>query len=212
MVEDFASHEQASLRPIKKPGKTLNKGRGVAQDIDRGEPAAIELYPVATPQPSHTYAWLTPAMILFIALALQFLLVMRHEIAARFPEYKTQLLGLLAPLGLSLELPRKYEAITIESFELQASEPNGGEAQYFYAQALLRNRSAYAVQWPAIELSLTDPAGQLLARKVLLASDYLGSPEAREQGFAARSEKSLRIKLSLNQITPNGYSAVLFYP
>ena len=84
--------------------------------------------------------------------------------------------------------------------------------QQFYAQALLRNRANHAVQWPAIELSLTDPTGQLLARKVLLAADYLGSTEAREQGFAPRSEKSVRVKIGLNQMTPNGYSAVLFYP
>lgn len=155
-------------------------------------------------------AALAAGLLLVLALA-QAVITARNELAVQFPMLKEPLAQWLQPLGLKVELPRRYDAVTIESFELQAGEAVAGEIQPYLAQALLRNQSSHPVQWPAIELSLTDPAGQLLARKVLLPADYLAG-ESRETGFAARSERTVRVRLGLNQITPNGYSAVLFYP
>jgi predicted Zn finger-like uncharacterized protein len=156
--------------------------------------------------------WPVVFAVLVMCALVQGAIVARHQIAAQMPETRPYLQALSRPFGLQVELPRRFEALSIESFELQAGEAGANETQSFTAQALLRNQATYAVQWPAIELSLTDPSGQLLARKVLLASDYLSAADLTEPGFAARSEKTVRVRLSLNQLNPNGYSAVLFYP
>jgi hypothetical protein len=184
------------------------------QDEDRqiaahGEVSAID-YRSKTSGPSKLWG-LGCAGLLILAI-LQGLILARNELAIQYPNFQPLLSHLSQPFGLRVELPRSFDALTIESFELQAGEPTPGDSQTYTAQALLRNQSAHAVQWPAIELSLSDPSGQLLARKVLLPSDYISPPELKDQGFAARSEKNIRIRLSLNQLTPNGYSAVLFYP
>jgi predicted Zn finger-like uncharacterized protein len=151
------------------------------------------------------------ALLIVLALA-QGMILARNELAIQYPDLRQLLTKMSDPFGLKVELPRRFDALTIESFELQASDLVSGEAQTYIAQALLRNQAGHAVQWPAIELSLTDPSGQLLARKVLMAADYLSATDQKDQGFAARSEKNIRVRLSLNQLTPNGYSAVLFYP
>jgi predicted Zn finger-like uncharacterized protein len=151
-------------------------------------------------------------VLLLIGALLQGVILARNELAIQYPGLRAMISTLCEPFGLKVELPRRFDALTIESFELQAGESSGPDNQIFVAQALLRNQANHAVQWPAIELSLTDPSGQLLARKVLLSNDYLVALDQKDAGFPARSEKNIRVRLSLNQLIPNGYSAVLFYP
>ena len=190
-------------------GDYVAKSEDDRQIAAHGEVSAID-YRVK-PKPVAKRWWVACALLLLLALA-QGIIVARNELAIRYPAFQDFLSQVSEPFGLQVELPRRFDALTIESFELQASEVTSGEVQTYLAQALLRNQASHAVQWPAIELSLTDPSGQLLARKVLLAKDYLPASDSKNQGFAARSEKNIRIKLTLNQLNPNGYSAVLFYP
>jgi predicted Zn finger-like uncharacterized protein len=183
-------------------------------DTDReiaahGEVPAIDYTAKAQPR---SKLWAALCFLLIFLALVQGIILARNELAIRYADLRPYLVKLSEPFGLKVELPRRFDALTIESFELQATDSTSNEAQVYIAQALLRNQANHAVQWPAIELSLTDPSGQLLARKVLLSSDYLASTDVKEQGFAARSEKNIRFRLSLNQLAPNGYSAVLFYP
>ena len=55
--------------------------------------------------------------------------------------------------------PQEPAALTIESFELQPA----GEPSLYALNALLRNRSGHVVQWPALELTLLDGAGDRIA-------------------------------------------------
>ena len=148
-----------------------------------GEISAID-YRVK-PKPLAKRWFVACTLLLLLALA-QGIIVARNELAIQFPALQAFLSQVSEPFGLRVELPRRFDALTIESFELQASEVTSGEVQTYLALALLRNQAGHAVQWPAIELSLTDPSGQLLARKVLLAKDYLPASDSKNQGFAAR--------------------------
>ncbi len=179
------------------------------QIVGPGEISAIDYRTKPAPR---SKLWLPLCALLVVLALIQGAILTRNELAIQYPDLRQLLTKMSEPFGLKVELPRRFDALTIESFELQASELLSGEAQTYIAQALLRNQAGHAVQWPAIELSLTDPSGQLLARKVLVATDYLSTSDQKDQGFAARSEKNIRVRLSLNQLTPNGYSAVLFYP
>jgi predicted Zn finger-like uncharacterized protein len=183
-----------------------SEDQGIAS---HGEVPAIDY--AARPRARSKLLMALCVLLVFGAL-LQGAILARNELAIQYPGLRVLLSTLCEPFGLKVELPRRFEALTIESFELQAGESSGSDNQIFVAQALLRNQANHAVQWPAIELSLTDPSGQLLARKVLLSNDYLGALDQKDAGFPARSEKNIRVRLSLNQLIPNGYSAVLFYP
>lgn len=112
-----------------------------------------------------------------------------------------------APLGLSIELPRLPGKLTIESFELAGAGPAG----VYKLDAVLRNRASHPVQWPAIELTLTDAFGGVVASKVLLPSDYQAGGRL-EEGFPGNAEESVSLEIAIDEVVPSGYRAILFYP
>ena len=77
--------------------------------------------------------------------------------------------------------------------------------------ALLRNRADYGVQWPSMQLTLTDSANRVLVRKVLGPDDYLRESRGGE-GLPPRAEWPVRLALEANDLQPAGYSVILFYP
>jgi len=151
-------------------------------------------------------AWLVAAL-LALALFGQALVAWRDTIAVRLPAAAPALARLIEPLGLTLEPPRTLSAVTIESFELQAS----GAPGRLVLSALIRNAADHPVRWPAMELTLTDAAGEVLVRKVLDPQDFLDAAEA-SHGMAPRSEHSLRLELSHAGTAPSGYAVSLFHP
>ena len=132
----------------------------------------------------------------------------RDAIAARVPMVAPALAGLLGPFGLEPRPPRELDALTIEGFELQAS----GTPNVLTLSAVLRNRSTHVVGYPAMELTLTDSAGALIVRKVILPELYVGTPSTIDAGLAASSERPLRLALQHDGLQPTGFAVALFYP
>ena len=149
---------------------------------------------------------------LALMLALQLIVGARDGLAARFPAAHGLIAGISAPFGMSVALPIRKESVTIESFDLiNAPATEGGNPRYAM-NLLLRNHASLPLQWPAIELTLTNSTGAILVRKVIQADQYLADPAALERGIAPRSERALRLTLEAEGIVPSGYSAILFYP
>lgn len=142
-----------------------------------------------------------------ILLVLQLALGSRDLLAARVPAIRPLLASLAAPLGLAIELPRLPNKVTIESFELAGA----GSTGVYKLNALLRNRASHPVQWPAIELTLTDAFGGVVASRVLLPAEYHGGGQA-DDGFAGNSEESVSLDIAIDEVVPSGYRAILFYP
>lgn len=157
-------------------------------------------------------AWLTRQRLrglvvgLAFVLAVQLILGARNHIAARAPLLGPVLSVLVAPFGLRIEPPRDLSALTIESFELQGSR----NPEVLRLSALLRNRAGHVAAWPAMELTLTDSVGAVLARKVIAPGDYL--PPDAPAGLDGRSERPIRLALEHRGLAPTGYSVALFYP
>jgi predicted Zn finger-like uncharacterized protein len=128
----------------------------------------------------------------------------RHEIAARFPAVQP----VMSLLGLTIEPPRDRAALSIESFELRTTDAAGR----LELSAVLRNRAAYAVALPAMELSLTDGGGAVVVRKVLKATEYAEPAGFSAKALSARSEQPIRLMLELAGPPPSGYSVDIFYP
>ena len=145
--------------------------------------------------------------LLAVLLGLQWTFAQRSMIAARVPALAPVIAAVLSPFGLRVELPRDLESLTIESFELQSSATPGVLAM----SALLRNRADYAVRWPSMQLTLTDPANRVLVRKVLGPDDYLRGTDGGD-GLPPRAEWPVRLALEAQDVQPAGYSVILFYP
>ena len=152
-------------------------------------------------------AWIA-AVALTLTLGLQALVGWRDAIAARLPLAAPTIAALLEPFGLAVSPPRTLDALTIESFELQAAAaPN-----VLQLSAVLRNRGDRVAGYPAMELTLTDSAGGLLIRKVIPPEAYLGDARSLSVGLAARSERPIRLALEHGGLQPTGYAVALFYP
>lgn len=164
--------------------------------------------PRATPPSRATRRRLAIAVgALGILLVLQLAIGSRDLLAARIPAMRPLLSALGAPLGLGIELPRLPGKLTIESFELAGAGPAG----VYRMDAVLRNRASHPVQWPAIELTLTDAFGGVVASKVLLPRDYHVG-DRLEKGFPGNAEESVSLEIAIDEVVPSGYRAILFYP
>ena len=152
-------------------------------------------------------AWAAAAALMLL-LVLQATLGWRDAIAARAPTFAPVLAAIASPLGLRIEPPRDLDALTIESFELQAA----GMPNTLQLGAVLRNRGGHVVAYPAMELMLTDTAGALLVRKVIRPEAYVGDASTVGEGLPARSERPLKLLLEHNGLQATGYSVALFYP
>ena len=157
---------------------------------------------------------------LSLLLVAQIALGARDWLATWVPGLRVALAPASQLLGLELGAPRELDALTIESFELQAS----GEPGVLAMTAVLRNRAAHEVRWPAMELTLLEGGDTPVVRRVLLPSDYAPGAATTPQwaarrpgdtlpgGVKARAEFPIKVALEVDRFEPTGYSVVLFYP
>ncbi len=75
-------------------------------------------------------------------------------------------------------------------------------------QLVLRNRADTAVMVPALDLTLTDPQGQLVARRVLPMTELGVTQPALQAG----QELPIKVLVSTGERRVEGYTLELFYP
>ena len=143
-------------------------------------------------------------VVLIIGLAAQAAYHFRDLAAARYPQARPALVALCETMGCSIEPVRRIDDIVIESSAL--TDASGSDAMRL--SVVLRNRSALPLAMPAIELALTDAAGQMLARRALLPADF-----GKAGGtLAAGAETPLQLVLAVDGRRPSGYTVEPFYP
>lgn len=149
------------------------------------------------------WPYLLVAAVLLVALLAQAAYAWRVELVRRVPDAAAA----FALLGIEVPLPRDTELISIESSDLQSEQGRG----LLVLNALLRNRAAYAQEWPLLELALTDTTDTVIARRVLAAKEYL-PPGADLSAFPPGSEAPVRIWLDAKGLGAGGYRLFVFYP
>ena len=141
---------------------------------------------------------------LAVALALQFALADRDALAARWPAATPALEALCAPLNCRVGPLRRLDALAVEASGLAKLEA----APLYRLSVALHNRGATAVMPPALELTLTDNRGDMIARRVLHPAE-LGATQA---SLAAGADLTLQAVLDVGEHRVAGYSVELFYP
>jgi predicted Zn finger-like uncharacterized protein len=159
-----------------------------------------------TPRPISRLWWIA-SVLLLLALAGQAAYRYRGEIAVLLPEAKPIFERICVEFGCDVPLPRRAELLSIEASDLQA---DGSNPSVMVLTATLRNRAAFVQAFPALELTLTSPEGQTVARRVLMPKDYVLGPKS-EAGFPAGSELQIRVYLEAAALKPTGYRLYLFY-
>jgi predicted Zn finger-like uncharacterized protein len=145
------------------------------------------------------------ATLLALILVTQVAVQRRDELAAGWPAAAPTLVTLCDLFGCAVEAPRSLEALAVESSGLTRVEG----APLYRLQVALRNRSATPVLTPALDLTLTDLRGEIVARRVLQATDFVGPAPVR---LAAGADWSVNALLDLGDARVAGYTVELFYP
>jgi Protein of unknown function (DUF3426) len=132
----------------------------------------------------------------------------RDLVAARWPALRPLLAAACEPLGCNVGPARVIENLAVESSGLVRVE----RSALYRLQVGLRNKSEIDVALPALDLTLTDTQGRLVARKVLRLPE-LGVTQAtlaagRELPIAA----TLQAQGEAAGTVIAGYTIDLFYP
>ena len=144
------------------------------------------------------------AAVLALALAVQSVLIWRDALAAQFTAMRPALQAICDGLGCRISPLRRIESLSVDASGLTRIEG----APLHRLSVTLRNRADIALLAPALELSLTDVQGKMLARRVLTLAE-LG---AAATTLAPGAELPLQALLSTGERRIAGYTVELFYP
>ena len=180
------------------------------------EPAASALS-TATPEfvrrAQRRERWRSPMARLGLSLAMVGLLISlglqaahhyRDVVVARWPVIAPAMQAWCATMACSIGPPQRIEDIAVQSTSLtRASGPDA-----FKLMVTLRNHGAFAFAVPSVDLNLSDAAGLLVARRVLVPGDF------RVDSLAIPPGAELPLQLLLTAGTPrvSGYTVEIFYP
>lgn len=188
----------------------LDRARAAERDAGRSEPAAE---PAFVRRAERAARWRRPGvrvalgfvlLLALVLLAAQLGYAYRDLAAARWPPARALLERGCAIAGCALAAPRAIEALAVDSSSLVRIE---GSALY-RLNVVLRNRATHEVAAPALDLSLTDTQGTLIARRMLGAAE-LGAARPELGGGA---ELPLVAMLEVRERPVAGYTIEIFYP
>jgi predicted Zn finger-like uncharacterized protein len=172
-----------------------------------GIPSEINFGP--TPRPPASRLWWPAAALALLVLGAQLTFYFRGDIVVLWPDAKPIFIRACASLDCEVPLPRHAELLSIEVSDLQANPSVSG---VMVLSATLRNRAAFAQQFPALELTLTNAQEEVVARRVLAGKDYLERGASLQAGFAGNTEVAIKVFFEAATLTPAGYRLYLFYP
>lgn len=147
--------------------------------------------------------------ILLVALAAQALYHFRDAIAAHWPATRPALNALCSAAGCTIRPLRDVGALSIDASDLQADPAHKG---LLILSATLRNRAAYAVAYPYLELTLTDASDRVVVRRALPPAEYAAGTADTARGIAANGEVVVRLFIDASATSQAGYRLYLFYP
>lgn len=162
--------------------------------------------------PAWVYAGAVPVLVAL--LASQALFHFRDAIAAHWPRTKPALATLCAAAGCELRALQEVNGLSIESSDLQADPAHRG---LLILSVTIRNRTAYALAYPYLELTLSDVQKQtqqdvVVVRRAFAPREYVSGAADIVSGIAGNSELNVKLFIDASATTQAGYQVYLFYP
>jgi predicted Zn finger-like uncharacterized protein len=155
-------------------------------------------------RPAVRAAWWLSTFVLLLAFAGQAGYHFRDWIVALWPQTRPAMQALCETAGCRIEPLRCIDSVAVESSGLTRV----AALDAYKLSVVLRNRSGIPVALPSLDLSLTDPQGKLVARRVLSPAE-LGTAQ---RVLAPGSEAPLQATLVASDQRVLGYTVEIFYP
>jgi predicted Zn finger-like uncharacterized protein len=211
--EDGAPAAASHLGPFATAADAGSGWRSALGGAPRPSMPAVAEAPTFLREAERAAFWQRPAvrgaaMAACVALAgiavLQLALLWREPLASRVPALAGPLASLCRRAGCELLPPRRLDQLSVDSSGLNRVD----DSPYYRFSALLRNRADVTLTAPALELSLTDNAGALIARRVFQLGDLGPARNTLDRG----QEWPIQVLLSAGERRVEGYTLELFYP
>jgi predicted Zn finger-like uncharacterized protein len=150
-------------------------------------------------------------VVLIALIAAQAVYHFRDAIAARWPVAQPALTRACTLAGCTIR-PLRDPAMThlsIDASDLQADSAHRG---LLILSATLRNRAAWSLAYPYLELTLTDAQDQIVVRRALAPADYAGGTADLQRGIPPNGEVVVKVFIDASATTQAGYRLYMFYP
>ena len=157
--------------------------------------------------PGWLYGMLIPVLV--IALAAQALFHFRDAIAAHWPQTRNALRGMCVLADCQIRPLQDISGLSIEASDLQADPAHKG---LLILAATIRNRTAHALAYPYLELTLSDAQEQVVVRRAFAPDEYLSGAADVGSGLAGNAELAVKLFIDASATTQAGYQVYLFYP
>ncbi|QPF76460.1 DUF3426 domain-containing protein [Roseateles sp. DAIF2] len=167
-------------------------------------PQASFLRQPAAARPRVRLALLLASALLLILLALQLTWQLRHALLAIYPPSAPLLRSFCELGGCTLEPWRRIDALAVENSSLTQA----GAGNHYKLSVHLRNKAAYPLALPWVDLSLTDASGALVMRRMLKPADF----NIAKGSIGGDAEEALQLVFSTGKQKISGYSVVIFHP
>lgn len=163
----------------------------------------------AVPPGAAAYAWGAGGVLALALLLGQLVHVFRAELALAWPAWRPQLEAFCRQFECEIPLPRKPDLVSIEASDLH---PDPQRTALLVLSATLKNRAAFAQEYPHLEVTLTDTHDQPMIRRVFAPAEYLAEGANVRAGFPANGDVAVNLWLDAGNIGASGYRLYLFYP
>jgi len=145
------------------------------------------------------------------AVLLTLLLAQFAVVISRWPSLRPTLSQLCEVAGCTVGWPTRAELLAVVGSELQAIPGT----DILELTAVIRNRAAFKVALPALEVALTDTSNRTLARKVFEPVDYLASNGESGsrigEGLGPGSDYTLHVVFEARGLSAAGFVVYPFY-
>lgn len=135
----------------------------------------------------------------------------RDAIAAHWPATQPALSRICGYAGCAIRPLRDpaMSYLSIDASDLQADSAHRG---LLILTATLRNRAAWSLAYPHLELTLTDAQDAIVVRRALAPADYTGGTTDLQRGIPPNGEVAVKVFIDASATTQAGYRLYMFYP
>jgi len=151
------------------------------------------------------------ALLLALLALMQLAVAFRADLLVKYPAARPALNQLCKVFRCTVNWPARGDLLAVVGSELQALPGTSA----FELSAVVRNRGAFTLALPAIELTLTDTLNRTVVRKVFAPIDYLaGEPDPQARlvaGLEPGADLTIRIAFEARELNASGFVVYPFY-
>lgn len=160
------------------------------------------------PLSSHRWLWGIACVFMVLITCVNSIYFLRNEIAIYYPKLKPYLLKACEQISCNIELPKNIELIVIDDSDMQEDAEHSGLIKF---SSKLINTGSYLLQYPNLELTLTDVDDKPVLRRIFKPEEYLTAGAKISDGFAAGEEVTINLAITTGDIAVAGYRVFVTY-